>query len=1038
MKIPFFSCLFLLPICSPFVNFGIYVVSGQCLHDQRDLLIGLKTSLIFNNNSSKKLVHWNESPNCCLWEGVTCSEEGCVIGLNLFNESISGGLDNSSLFSLLDLESLNLAYNNFSNSEIPQEFGNLTNLSCLNLSNAGFAGQIPSEISNLNRLVTLDLSTDSFLSNSMLKIEKPNLATLVQNFGELKELYLDGVNISAPGNEWCQALSSSLWNLRVLSMSQCYLSGPFDSSLSELRSLSIIRLHGNPLNTPVPEFFANFVNLTSLNLVYCGLKGTFPESVFQILTLQKLDLLNNELLQGALPDAIGNLTMLSRLDLSNCNFSGSIPNSMANLVQLAYLDMSFNSFTGPIPSFSMAKNLTQIYLSHNKLTGKITSTHWNELPNLVNLHLGFNSLGGSIPVSLFSLPLLQKLELSDNQFSGQLNYFSVSSYLLDTLDLSSNNLEGPIPMSVFELQGLKFLSLSSNNFSGSLQLNKIQQLRNLSYLDLSYNSLLIEYNGTNSSSSSFPQLSKLKLASCNLKTFPDFLRNQSKLSFLDLSINQIPGEIPNWNWNLTNLLYLNLSYNHLEGPLLNLPTALIVLDLHSNQLQGPLPALLASAAYLDFSRNNFSSVIHDGIGSNLTFASFLFLSNNKLSGSIPESICSATYLLVLDLSNNLLSGTTPQCFYEMSETLMVLDVRRNQLSGYIYDSFSVNCSLQTLSLNGNLLEGVVPKSLGNCKYLEVLDLGNNKIKDAFPCNLRKISSLHVLILRSNKFYGSIDCGGPNNTWPMLQIIDLASNSFTGWLPRKSLYAWKAMIAQSQFEYLQIRILQFSEIDYQNAITVTGKGLDMELVKIATLFTSIDLSCNNLDGPIPEELGALKSLLFLNLSHNALTGHIPPILGNLSQLESLDLSSNKLTGDIPMQFADSLTFLAFLNLSFNQLVGPIPFFKQFATFSGTSYEGNEGLCGNPLNKNCALVPRSPPPTFQETHSNSGEIHLNFVSVELGFIFGFGIVIVPLMFWKRWSRWYFTHVDDILIRIFPQLNLGIKYRGRRARINQGQRH
>ena len=476
MKIPFFSWLYLITICSLFANFGIFVVSDQCLHDQRDLLIGLKNSLKFSSTLSTKLVHWNKSQNCCLWKGVTCSEEGRVIGLNLFNESISGSLHNSSsLFSLQYLENLNLAYNKLSSPLIPSQFGNLTNLIYLNLSNAGFAGQIPIEISNLSRLVTLDLSIDIFLSDSMLKIEKPNLATLVQNFGKLEELYLDAVNISAPGNEWCQALSSSTPNLRVLSMSDCYLSGPFDPSFSELRSLSIIRLDGNPLNAPVPEFFANFINLTSLNLVDCGLNGTYPESVFQILTLQTLDLSKNELLHGALPDAIGNLTMLSRLHLSNCNFSGSIPNSMANLVQLVYLDMSINSFTGPIPSFSMAKNLTQIDLSHNKLTGQITSTHWNDLPNLVNLHLSFNSLEGSVPVSLFSLPLLLKLQLSNNQFSGQLNYFYVSSYLLDTLDLSSNNLEGPIPMSVFGLRGLKILSLSSNNFSGSLQLNNIQQ-----------------------------------------------------------------------------------------------------------------------------------------------------------------------------------------------------------------------------------------------------------------------------------------------------------------------------------------------------------------------------------------------------------------------------------------------------------------------------------------------------------------------------------------------------------------------------------
>ncbi|KAK7845282.1 receptor-like protein cf-9 like protein [Quercus suber] len=180
---------------------------------------------------------------------------------------------------------------------------------------------------------------------------------------------------------------------------------------------------------------------------------------------------------------------------------------------------------------------------------------------------------------------------------------------------------------------------------------------------------------------------------------------------------------------------------------------LSILDLHSNQLQGQLPTLPPSPTYLDFSRNNFSSVIHDSIGSNLTLAAFLSLSNNQLSGSIPESLCDAIDLQVLDLSDNLLSGTIPQCSYEMSETLMVLDVRRNRLSGNISDSFSVNCSLQTLNLNGNLFKGVVPESLGNCKKLEVLDLGNNKIKYAFPCYLKNLSSLHVLILRSNKFYG---------------------------------------------------------------------------------------------------------------------------------------------------------------------------------------------------------------------------------------------------------------------------------------------
>jgi Leucine-rich repeat (LRR) protein len=111
--------------------------------------------------------------------------------------------------------------------------------------------------------------------------------------------------------------------------------------------------------------------------------------------------------------------------------------------------------------------------------------------------------------------------------------------------------------------------------------------------------------------------------------------------------------------------------------------------------------------------------------------------------------------------------------------------------------------------------------------------------------------------------------------------------------------------------------------YQDTITVTMKGLELELVKILTIFTTIDFSCNGFDGPIPEEIEELKALYTLNLSHNAFTGQIPSSLGKLSILESLDLSSNELSGKIHVQLANGLIFLLVLNLSFNHLVGQIP-------------------------------------------------------------------------------------------------------------------
>ncbi|KAK1562555.1 hypothetical protein Q3G72_013971 [Acer saccharum] len=258
MRLLLFSWLFLITFLANLFCSHVVLVAGQyCQSDQQSLLLKLKSSLNFNVSQSVHLVKWKQNTDCCKWSGVDCDGGGRVIGLNLSNESISGGIENSTgLFSLQYLQRLNLAFNQFNASQIPSRLANLTNLTYLNLSNAGFAGQIPIEISNLARLDSLDLSTLSLLGSGLLKLENPNLKVLVQNLTVLRELYLDGVNISANGNEWCQALSSSLLNLQVLSLSSCFLSGPIHSSLADLHSLSVIRLDLNFLSSPVPDFMS--------------------------------------------------------------------------------------------------------------------------------------------------------------------------------------------------------------------------------------------------------------------------------------------------------------------------------------------------------------------------------------------------------------------------------------------------------------------------------------------------------------------------------------------------------------------------------------------------------------------------------------------------------------------------------------------------------------------------------------------------------------------------------------------------------------
>ncbi|XP_039119428.1 receptor-like protein 33 [Dioscorea cayenensis subsp. rotundata] len=320
---------------------------------------------------------------------------------------------------------------------------------------------------------------------------------------------------------------------------------------------------------------------------------------------------------------------------------------------------------------------------------------------------------------------------------------------------------------------------------------------------------------------------------------------------------------------------------------------------------------------------------------------------------------------------------------------------------------SSRCAIQTINLNGNKLEGVVPSSWANCAELEVVDLGRNKLADSFPHWLMNLPALKVLVLKKNKFFGHLPgiCEG-NHFFMNLQIFDISSNHFTGSLPSECFKSMKAMMVhQGQTKTIGYRNDSSSAPYYQDTITVNLKGFEIQLVKILSTFTSIDLSDNQFVGNIPQVLGDLKSLHSLNMSLNALTGEIPRVLGDMSELEALDLSGNQLSGVIPSSLT-SLTFLAFLNLSNNNLIGRIPQSYQFFTFSNSSFEGNPGLCGSPLSRDCINS------TSVEPSSNSTNAPTEFdmdkiwfwMFTGLGYGVGFAAAIIYLLFFPKWKMWY----------------------------------
>ncbi|KAH9789960.1 Receptor-like protein 33 [Citrus sinensis] len=759
-------------------------------------------------------------------------------------------------------------------------------------------------------------------------------------------------------------------------------------------------------------------------------------SLFFLPRLQKLNLGSNDFNYSKISSGFSQLRSLTLLNLSSSNFTGSIPPSLGNLTQLVYLDLSNNSFIGEIPNmFTNQSKLSYLNFGGNQLTGQIPSSV-GELANLATVYLYFNSLKGTIPSRIFSLTSLKQVDFRHNQLSGS------------------------VPSSVYELVNLTRLDLSSNKLSGTVELYDFAKLKNLKWLVLSNNSLSLTTKLT--VSSSFLNLSRLGLSACKISKFPVILKTQLQLEWLDLSENQIHGRVPGWMWDvgIHTLSYLDLSQNFLRsikrlpwknlknlyldsnllrGRLLDLPPLMTIFSISNNYLTGEIPSSfcnLSSIQYLEMSNNSFSGQIPQCLVNSTvkfldlrmnnfqgiipqTYAkdcnlTFLKLNGNKLEGPLPPSLINCFSLHVIDVGNNNLSGEIPQCFG--NSALKVFDMRMNRFNGSIPQMFAKSCDLRSLNLNGNQLEGPLSPSLINCRYLEVLDIGNNHINDTFPYWLEILPELRVLILRSNRFWGPIGNTKTRAPFSKLRILDLSHNQLTGVLPTRYLNNFRAMIhGENNSVTVEVKYLSLLNSSYYacyESIILTMKGIDLQLERVLTIFTTIDLSSNRFQGGIPAIVGKLNSLKGLNISHNNLTGGIPSSLANLTELESLDLSSNKLVGQIPMQMA-SLKSLSVLNLSHNQLEGPVPRGTQFNTFQNDSYAGNPGLCGFPLSESCDMDEApdpSSPTSFHEGDDSPSWFDWKFAKMGYasGLVIGLSIAYMVFATGRPW--WFVKMIEE----------------------------
>ncbi|KAK9665340.1 hypothetical protein RND81_14G105600 [Saponaria officinalis] len=583
--------------------------------------------------------------------------------------------------------------------------------------------------------------------------------------------------------------------------------------------------------------------------------------------------------------------------------------------------------------------------------------------------------------------------LDDNnitqEFSQVLQSLSSCAHKsLVSLSLSNTQLWGSVPNIIDNFTSLEALHVGSNQLNGTIS-ERIAQLSRL-------------------------KLERLVLRSCKIgPIFPKWLLTQQNLAILDISGAQISDIVPESFWSSVSstLEQFNMSNNMIYGVLPDLSTFQLLnqFDMSSNNLSGAVPS---------FPENCFN----------------LNLNNNKLSQGLYRLLCPNTKMNLgfLDLSNNLFSEMLPDCWRYFPD-LTILKLQNNNIGGKLSSSIVSLNHLQALHLRNNTISGELPMSWVNSTSLAVLDLAHNSLSGYIsPTFGNGFENLRVLSLRNNHFSMAI----PSSLCQLssLQVLDLSNNHLSGTLP-KCLSDLTVMISTKYFPqtFDTSYTLPSSLFDF-DITWLMWKIKEHSFDDLLGLYKGIDISNNNLQGPIPDEISSLAGLVFLNLSQNNLSGGIPSGIGQLTSLEFLDLSHNRLYGQIPTSLA-SISFLEILDLSENKLSGRIPSGTQLQGFDASAYMGNPGLCGAPL-PTCpgderTLVVQNGDNAAQPNEHGSDDLILGlYISVVLGVITGFWGVCGSLVLKRSWRRAFFRFWDDTKDKVYVLVVVNIAGACRRS--------
>ncbi|CAA6660166.1 unnamed protein product [Spirodela intermedia] len=466
--------------------------------------------------------------------------------------------------------------------------------------------------------------------------------------------------------------------------------------------------------------------------------------------------LQNLSLAGEIDPVVCELRRLNSLLLGQNALTGGVPPELSRCTALQFLNLSVNGLTGQLPDLSSLKNLLLLDLSTNKFVGKFPS--WvGSLRGLVSLGLGEiqfdeglipESIGhlknlnwlflGSVISTISNLRNLCKIELYNNNFTGELPVELGRLTLLSEFDISKNGFTGKLPEEMGDLKNLTIFQLYQNNFWGELPkgFGDLELLTSFSIYGNAFWGEFPENLGR------FSPLDTIDISENRFTgPFPRFLCQNRRLKFLLALDNNFSGEFPDTYGDCKTLLRFRISRNNLVGRIPDrvwgMPSA-VVIDFSYNGFTGGISSHIGDSTSLNLlslESNNFSGEIPAEIGK-LSMLHKLFVSGNSFSGNIPPQIGSLDQLTSLHLEGNSLSGGIPSELGKCG-SLVDLDLSSNSLSGEIPEALSSVASLNSLNLSQNRLTGSIPRGLEQLK-LSSIDLSGNQLSGSVPPGLRTL------------------------------------------------------------------------------------------------------------------------------------------------------------------------------------------------------------------------------------------------------------------------------------------------------------